>query len=148
MEELLRKSDLHEYQRYSKDFIIEHPVTSLFLDCGLGKTITSLTAIEELLFDYFDVHRVLVVCPLRVGRVWADEIQHWEHLSNLRYSIAIGTESERIAALHAKADIYIINRENVQWLIEKSGQPFKFDMLVIDELSSFRIIKLRDLKHL
>lgn len=138
MEALLKKNDLHRYQKFSAQFIIEHPVAAIFLDCGLGKTVTSLTAINELLFDSFEVQRVLVVCPLRVGSVWANEIHRWEHLQKLQYSIAIGTEPERLAALSRKADIYIINRENVQWLIEKSGVPFTFDLLVIDELSSFK----------
>jgi len=138
LEALLKKNDLHRYQKFSAQFIIEHPVAAIFLDCGLGKTVTSLTAINELLFDSFEVQRVLVVCPLRVGSVWANEIHRWEHLQKLQYSIAIGTEPERLAALSRKADIYIINRENVQWLIEKSGVPFTFDLLVIDELSSFK----------
>ncbi|WP_296562046.1 DEAD/DEAH box helicase [uncultured Acetobacterium sp.] len=138
MEDLLKKNDLHRYQKFSAQFIIEHPVAAIFLDCGLGKTVTSLTAINELMFDSFEVQRVLVVCPLRVGSVWANEMHRWEHLQKLQYSVAIGTEPERLAALSGKADIYIINRENVQWLIEKSGVPFTFDLLVIDELSSFK----------
>lgn len=104
-----------------------------------GKTVISLTAINNLLFDYFEVHKVLVMGPLRIAKIqWSAEIEKWEHLKNLKYSIAVGTESERIAALKADADIYIINRENVQWLIEKSGMPFDYDMLVVDELSSFK----------
>jgi len=138
LEALLRKNDLHRYQKFSVRFIIEHPVVAIFLDCGLGKTVTSLTAINELMFDSFEVQRVLVVCPLRVGSVWVNEMHRWEHLQKLQYSVAIGTESERLTALNRQADIYIINRENVQWLIEKSGVPFKFDMLVVDELSSFK----------
>ena len=138
MADLLKKNDLHGYQEYSVNFIIEHPVAAVLLDCGLGKTVTSLTAINDLMFDYFDIHRVLVICPLRVGNVWANEIQHWEHLCLLQYSVVVGSESERRAALKTQADIYIINRENVQWLIEKSGIPFDFDMVVVDELSSFK----------
>jgi SNF2 family DNA or RNA helicase len=138
LEALLRKNDLHRYQKFSVRFIIEHPVVAIFLDCGLGKTVTSLTAINELMFDSFEVQRVLVVCPLRVGSVWVNEMHRWEHLQKLQYSVAIGTESERLTALNRQADIYIINRENVQWLIEKSGVPFDFDMLVVDELSSFK----------
>lgn len=135
---MLKRSDLHGYQEYSVNFIIEHSVAAVLLDCGLGKTVTSLTAINELMFDYFEVHRVLVICPLRVGNVWANEIQHWEHLSSLIYSVAVGTEAERMTALRRQADIYIINRENVQWLVEASGIPFNYDMVVIDELSSFK----------
>lgn len=148
MADLLKKNDLHGYQEYSVNFIIEHPVAAVLLDCGLGKTVTSLTAINDLMFDYFDIHRVLVICPLRVGNVWANEIQHWEHLHLLRYSVAVGSESERLSALKAQADIYIINRENVQWLIEKSGIPFDFDMLVVDELSSFKNYQSKRFKTL
>ena len=148
MADLLKKNDLHGYQEYSVNFIIEHPVAAVLLDCGLGKTVTSLTAINDLMFDYFDIHRVLVICPLRVGNVWANEIQHWEHLHLLRYSVAVGSESERLLALKAQADIYIINRENVQWLIEKSGIPFDFDMLVVDELSSFKNYQSKRFKAL
>ena len=129
----------HSYQRYAIDFIENNPVSALLLDMGLGKTSITLSALNDLLFDYFDVHRILIVAPLRVARnTWSDEIAKWNHLKDLKFSIVVGTEAERIAALNAKADIYIINRENVQWLIEKSGHPFNFDMLVIDELSSFK----------
>ena len=148
MADLLKKNDLHGYQEYSVNFIIEHPVAAVLLDCGLGKTVTSLTAINDLMFDYFDIHRVLVICPLRVGNVWANEIQHWEHLHLLQYSVAVGSESERLSALKAQADIYIINRENVQWLIEKSGIPFDFDMVVVDELSSFKNYQSKRFKAL
>lgn len=148
MADLLKKNDLHGYQEYSVNFIIEHPVAAVLLDCGLGKTVTSLTAINDLMFDYFDIHRVLVICPLRVGNVWANEIQHWEHLHLLRYSVAVGSESERLSALKTQADIYIINRENVQWLIEKSGIPFDFDMVVVDELSSFKNYQSKRFKAL
>ena len=148
MADLLKKNDLHGYQEYSVNFIIEHPVAAVLLDCGLGKTVTSLTAINDLMFDYFEVHRVLVICPLRVGNVWANEIQHWEHLHLLQYSVAVGSESERLAALKAQADIYIINRENVQWLIEKSGVSFDFDMVVVDELSSFKNYQSKRFKAL
>ena len=148
MADLLKKNDLHEYQQYSVNFIIEHPVAAVLLDCGLGKTVTSLTAINDLMFDYFEVHRVLVICPLRVGNVWANEIQHWEHLCLLQYSVAVGSESERLLALKTQADIYIINRENVQWLIEKSGVSFDFDMVVVDELSSFKNYQSKRFKAL
>lgn len=99
----------------------------------------TLTAIADLLFDSFEAHRILVIAPLRVARdTWPDELHKWEHLSDLRLSVAVGTETERKAALQVKADIYIINRENVGWLIEDSGIPFDFDTLVVDELSSFK----------
>lgn len=129
----------HDYQRYAAEFIITHPISALLLDMGLGKTSITLTAINDLLFDSFEIHKVLVVAPLRVARdTWSAEIEKWEHLKNLRYSVVTGTAQERISALCIPADIYIINRENIQWLVEESGLPFDFDMAVIDELSSFK----------
>lgn len=129
----------HDYQRYATEFIIAHPISALLLDMGLGKTSITLTAINDLLFDSFEIHKVLVVAPLRVARyTWSTEIKKWEHLKNLRYSIAVGTVQERISALRTSADVYIINRENIQWLVEESGLIFDFDMAVIDELSSFK----------
>ena len=133
------KYNPHDYQRSAAEFIITHPISALLLDMGLGKTSITLTAINDLLFDSFEVHKVLVVAPLRVARdTWSAEIEKWEHLKNLRYSVVVGTAQERISALSTPADIYIINRENVQWLVEKSGLIFDFDMAVIDELSSFK----------
>lgn len=129
----------HEYQKYAINYIKTHPFSAVLLDMGLGKTSITLTAIGDLLFDSFEVHRVLVIAPLRVARdTWSAELQKWDHLHSLNYSVVVGSEAERKAALLRKADIYIINRENVQWLIEKSGMPFHFDMVVIDELSSFK----------
>jgi SNF2 family DNA or RNA helicase len=91
------------------------------------------------LFDSFEVHKIIVIGPLRVSRhTWPAEIEKWDHLKGLKYSVAVGTESERLSALQKQADIYVINRENVQWLISESGIPFDFDMVVIDELSSFK----------
>lgn len=133
------KYDPHGYQRYAKDFIERHESAAVLLDMGLGKTVITLTAIKDLLFDSFEISRVLVIAPLRVAKnTWPQEIGKWEHLQDLRYSVAVGTELERLAALRRKANIYIINRENVDWLITKSGVPFDFDMVVIDELSSFK----------
>ncbi len=129
----------HEYQRFVIDYIKKNPIAAVFLDMGLGKTSITLTALNDLLFDSFDVHRILVVAPLRVARnTWSSEIRKWEHLQDLQYSIVVGTEKERMSALEKKADIYIINRENVQWLVEKSGKKFDYDMVVVDELSSFK----------
>ena len=129
----------HDYQQYAIEYIRTHPVAAVLLDMGLGKTSITLTALNDLLFDYFDVHKVLVIAPLRVARnTWSGEIGKWEHLEDLQYSIIVGTEKERKAALEKRADLYIINRENIQWLIEKSGYPFDFDMVVVDELSSFK----------
>lgn len=133
------KYNPHSYQEYAVKFIESHPISALFLDMGLGKTSITLTAVNELLFDSFEVRKVLVIAPLRVARnTWCDEIKKWDHLSNIKYSIVVGTEKERISALNEKADIYIINRENVDWLVNKSGYKFDFDMIVIDELSSFK----------
>ena len=129
----------HEYQRYAAQFILEHPVSAIFLDCGLGKTVITLTAIEELMHDRFEVRKVLVIAPLRVARdTWPAEIRKWEHLRQLTFAVAVGSEKERMLAFWQQASIYIINRENVEWLIEKSGLSFDFDMVVIDELSSFK----------
>lgn len=129
----------HNYQNYAKDFILAHKVSALFLDCGLGKTITTLTAINELMYDSFEISKVLIIAPLRVAQAtWKEEIEKWDHLNLLRYSIAVGDEKERLKALKQTSDIYIINRENVDWLVTKSGIDFNFDMLIIDELSSFK----------
>lgn len=129
----------HNYQNYAKDFILAHKVSALFLDCGLGKTITTLTAINELMYDSFEISKVLIIAPLRVAQsTWKEEIEKWDHLNLLRYSIAIGDEKERLKALKQNSDIYIINRENVDWLVTKSGIDFNFNMLIIDELSSFK----------
>ena len=134
---ILSKADLHNYQKYSVDFIINHPAAALLLDCGCGKTVITLTAVNDLMFDRFEVHKVLIIAPLRVARFsWGCETRKWEHLKNLRYSIVVGTEKERRAALQQKADIYIVNRENLPWLIENS--KFDYDMVVVDELSSFK----------
>lgn len=134
----MNREDLHEYQNYSVDFIKKNPIVALLLSCGLGKTVTTLTAINDLMLDDFEISKVLVVCPLRVGSVWKNEVEGWEHLNGLRISVAIGTREERLKALNADADIYVINRENLQWLIDKSGIPFSYDMVVLDELSSFK----------
>ena len=129
----------HNYQEYATAFIEANPISCLLLDMGLGKTAITLTALSDLLFDSFEAHRILVIAPLRVARdTWPEELRKWEHLSDLRFSMAIGTESERKAALWKQADIYIINRENVQWLIDESGLLFDFDTVVVDELSSFK----------
>lgn len=129
----------HDYQQYAISYIEAHPVAAVLLDMGLGKTSITLTALNDLLFDSFEIHRVLVVAPIRVASFsWPAEIEKWDHLEGLRYSVAVGTAAERLAALKRKADIYLINRENVQWLITESGIPFDFDMVVIDELSSFK----------
>ena len=133
------KYNPHDYQKYAVGYIESHPIAAVLLDMGLGKTSITLTAVNDLMFDSFEVHKILILAPLRVARnTWGAEIEKWDHLKGLKYSAAVGTAAERIAALKAEADIYIINRENVQWLISESGIPFDFDMVVIDELSSFK----------
>jgi SNF2 family DNA or RNA helicase len=133
------KYEPHNYQTYATNYIETHPIAAVLLDMGLGKTSITLTAILDLLFDSFVAHRVLVIAPLRVARdTWPAEIQKWDHLSLLTYAVAVGTETERKAALLQQTDICIINRENIQWLIEDSGVPFDFDTVVVDELSSFK----------
>lgn len=129
----------HNYQSYAIDYIETHPIAAVLLDMGLGKTVISLTAIADLLFDSFEAHRILVVAPLRVARdTWPAEISKWQHLKHLTYAVAVGTVKERKAALSAGADITIINRENLGWLIDSSGFEFDYDMVIIDELSSFK----------
>lgn len=139
----------HEYQAYATNFILEHPVAAVLLEMGLGKSVITLTAIYELILNRFEVQKVLVIAPLRVARdTWPAEIEKWEHLTGLTYSVAIGTEAERLAALRHPAHLYLINRENVDWLITKSGTPFDFDMVVIDELSSFKSYQAKRFRSL
>lgn len=128
----------HSYQKYAINFITHNPITAVLLDMGMGKTAITLMAIDYLMYEYFEIVKVLVICPLRVTRTWRDEVDKWEQLSGYRLSIVTGSVAQRKKALEADADIYIINRENVPWLVEKSGVPFDFDMVVIDELSSFK----------
>ena len=129
----------HKYQTYATDFILEHPISAVFLDMGLGKSVITLTAIFDLCLDSFLVRKVLVIAPLRVAAdTWPGEIEKWDHLRGLTYSVAVGSEAQRKAALLQRASVYIINRENVGWLVESSGLPFDYDMVVIDELSSFK----------
>lgn len=132
----------HDYQKYAIKFIEQHENALLFLDMGLGKTACSLMAIEDLKYDTFDIDKVLVVAPLRVARdTWPAEVKKWDELSNLRVSVMIGGCKERGRALKADADIYIINRENLRWLVEyleRHKIPWPFDTVIIDELSSFK----------
>ncbi|WAW14094.1 DEAD/DEAH box helicase [Peptostreptococcus equinus] len=139
----------HDYQKYATKFIMEHPVSAVLLEMGLGKSVITLTAIYELMLDYFDVSRTLVIAPLRVANTtWPEEIDKWEHLKYLTYSVVTGSERERLDALGKPAHIYVINRENVDWLITKSGVPWMFDMLVVDELSSFKSYQAKRFKSL
>ena len=128
----------HDYQRYAIEFIENHPIAAILLDMGMGKTAITLMAVEYLMYEMFVIYKVLVVCPLRVTRTWKDEMEKWEQLRGTRYSVVTGTAAQRKKALKADADIYIINRENVPWLVDKCDIPFQFDMVVVDELSSFK----------
>lgn len=141
--------EAHDYQKYVTDFILTHPIAAVFLEMGLGKSVITLTALFDLILDQFLIRKVLVIAPLRVARdTWPLEIRKWDHLSGLTYSVVVGNESERRTALMRTADIYIINRENVDWLITKSDIPFDFDMVVIDELSSFKSHQAKRFKSL
>lgn len=132
----------HPYQQHSTNHIIDKPYSALFLDMGLGKTVSTLTAIDELMNVYCEVNKVLVIAPLRVAKdTWSTEVEKWDHLNHLRLSIVLGSVKERKMALSCKADIYVINRENVPWLVAQYQSAFPFDMVVIDELSSFKSAK-------
>ncbi|MEL7736485.1 SNF2-related protein [Streptococcus anginosus] len=133
------KLSLHDYQEVTKDFIIRTPYAAVILDMGMGKTATTLSAINELMFDRYEVSKVLVIAPLCVANtVWSDEIEQWEELRHLRYAKIVGTPKQRRAALEQDADIYIVNREILPWLVQQCSPYFKWDMVVIDELSSFK----------
>lgn len=129
----------HAYQEYARDWIIEKPASALFLDMGLGKTVCTLTALSSLMHDYFEVSKVLVIAPLRVARdTWEAEKDKWDQLNYLKISKLLGKQKDRLSALKERADIYVINRENLGWLVEYLGYDWCFDMVVIDELSSFK----------
>lgn len=129
----------HKYQEYAKERIIDTPALGLFLEMGLGKTVITLTALDELMYDRFEAARVLIIAPLRVAEdTWSRESQKWDHLKHLRISKILGNQKQREKALKADADLYIINRENVPWLVSMTGNDWPFDTVVIDELSSFK----------
>lgn len=131
------KYEPHNYQQFATDFILDHPISCLMLDMGLGKTVITLTALWQLALDSFDVSRILVIAPKRVAEdTWPKELSKWEHLSGLDATLVMGTQAEREAALRQQTFLYIINRENVSWLV--ANHPWDFDMVVIDELSSFK----------
>lgn len=139
----------HNYQVFAIKKIIENPACGLLLDMGLGKTIITLTAIEELMYNYFEISRVLIIAPLRVAKMtWSQELEKWDHLKNLTASKVLGSEKQRLEALDKDADIYIINRENTEWLVNHYGKAWPFDMVVIDELSSFKSNRARRFKAL
>ncbi|MDW7670571.1 MAG: DEAD/DEAH box helicase [Bacillota bacterium] len=129
----------HIYQEQATAFILEHEASAIFLECGLGKTVITLTAINELMHNAFEVRKVLVVAPLRVAQtVWTEEGMKWDHLKHLRMVKVLGSESMRKEALNTPGDVYLINRENVVWLTDTLKTAWPFDMVVLDELSSFK----------
>ncbi|MCO8835097.1 DEAD/DEAH box helicase [Clostridioides difficile] len=139
----------HEYQMYATEYILTHPIAAVLLDMGLGKSVITLSAIFDLTLDSFLVRKVLVIAPLRVARdTWPAEIEKWDHLKGLNYTVAVGTVAQRKRALMKRAQVYIINRENIEWLISRSGISFDFDMVVIDELSSFKSHQAKRFKSL
>lgn len=139
----------HDYQKYCIDRIISDSSLGLFLDMGLGKTVITLTAVNELIYNRFEVGKVLVIAPKKVAETtWTNEAQKWEHLHNLRISRVIGTLAQRVRALNTPADVYVINRENVPWLVEYDRNSWRFDMVVIDELSSFKSSKAQRFRSL
>lgn len=145
----MNKDNLHKYQKVCIEHIVEHPFCGIFLDMGLGKTISTLTAIEALKYDYCDIDTVLVIAPKRVAEtVWEEEAKKWDHTKHLSFSKIIGTERQRLAALKVKADVYIISRDNIAWLCSLYAARLPYDMLVIDELSSFKAHQTQRFKSL
>jgi hypothetical protein len=146
------KFNPHEYQQFCIRYIKDHPVSALFLDMGLGKTAITLTALRDLILDEFVVSKALVIAPLRVARdTWSAEVAKWDHLNDLTVSVLVGDTKHRIAALNHNALVYIINRENVKWLVEyyqKNGKRWDFDCVIIDELSSFKNYQSQRFKYL
>lgn len=137
------------YQEFAENFVLDNPQAGLILDMGMGKTAISLTAAEKLLYDYFAVRKVLVIAPLKPAKeTWTPEIEKWDHLKHLSASLILGSLKDRIAALNRDADIYIINRENVVWLVDYYKQKWPFDMVIIDELSSFKSSKAQRFRAL
>lgn len=139
----------YQYQAYAEQFILDHEAAGLFLDMGLGKTAISLSACEKLLRDWFVLGKVLVIAPLKPAKeTWPEELAKWDNLEGLTYSLILGSEQERIAALNADADFYIVNRENVVWLVDRYKKRWPFEMVVIDELSSFKSSKAQRFRAL
>lgn len=129
----------YPYQRYCINRLLTSPILGLFLDMGLGKTVITLTAINDLKYNRFAINKVLVIAPKKVAEsTWVNEAKKWDHLQLLRFSVVLGSEAKRIRALNTPADIYVINRENVPWLVEYYRNSWPFDMVVIDEFSSFK----------
>ena len=147
---MLNISNLHNYQKACIEHIINHTHCGVFLEMGLGKTATTLTAIEALMYDYCEINSVLVIAPKRVAEsVWQEEAQNWSHLKHLTFSKIIGDKIQRVEALNRKANIYLISRDNIAWLCGYyGGSRLPFDMIVVDELSSFKSNKSQRFKSL
>ena len=138
-----------DYQEHALKFILKEKAAGILLDCGLGKTVITLTAIAELMHNRFEITKALVIAPLRVAEnVWDAEARKWDHLKHLRIVKVLGSKSERIQALNTSADIYVINRENTKWLVDYYQKDWPFDLLVLDELSSFKSHRAKRFKAL
>lgn len=132
----------HVYQQHAEQHVLEHPASGLLMQMGLGKTVVTLTAVNRLLYENFEISKVLIIAPKRVAEhTWTTEAAKWDHLKHLRISKVIGSEIERKKALKVKADVFVINRENVAWLVSYLAGAWPFDMVVVDELSSFKSAK-------
>jgi SNF2 family DNA or RNA helicase len=139
----------HSYQRYCINRLINDNALGLFLDMGLGKTVITLTAINDLKYNRFAINKVLVIAPKKVAEAtWSNEAVKWEHLRLLRISAVLGSQTKRIKALNTPADIYVVNRENVQWLVDYYRNAWPFDMVVADEFSSFKNHQAKRFKSL
>lgn len=139
----------HQYQQYCMNRIVQDPAVGLFLDMGLGKTIITLSAINELKYGQFQVKKVLIIAPKKVAEAtWQREAAKWDNVRHLRISTVLGSTSKRIRALHTPADVYIINRENVVWLVDYYKNDWPFDMVVADEMSSFKNHRAKRFKAL
>lgn len=135
----LTQDQMHDYQVMAVDFILDNPFCALFIDLGLGKTIISLTALREITLLDPDIKKVLVIAPLKVAnRTWPDEVQNWDHTCTLEYSVITGDEQARKRAMHSSAELHIINRENVEWLVQQWRAKWPYQMVIIDESSSFK----------
>lgn len=139
----------HDYQAHTINFIRTHPQAAVFLGMGMGKTIITLTALQQMMLNDFTTIRALIIAPLRVARdTWTNEVEKWDHLKDLRLSVMVGTAAQRTEALYTDADIYVINRENLPWLDKQLGKHWPFDTVIIDELSSFKSHKAARFKAL
>jgi SNF2 family DNA or RNA helicase len=135
----MNESNLYPYQQFAVQHVLRNPHCGLFLEMGLGKTVITLTALNHLMYKTFEIDKALIIAPKRVAEsVWPEEIAQWDHLRHLRYTLIAGRASRRLEALRTKADIYIIGRDNVTWLVNNYQSAFPFDMVIIDELSSFK----------